>query len=48
MLTNKIFNASALGIVNTLNRTTDVVRLHISCCADAHQVLCGWNPAAVR
>ena len=33
MLTNKIFNASAL--------TTAVVRLHISCCALVIHLLCG-------
>ena len=47
MLTNKIFNASALGLA--ISKTAQqllcacisaVVRLSISCCADAHQLLC--------
>ena len=31
---------SVFGKVNISNRTTAVVRSHIRCCADAHQVLC--------
>lgn len=32
---------SVVGEYTIVNRTTAVVRLHISCCANVHQLLCG-------
>ena len=40
MLTNKIFNASALITVG--------LRMHITCCASAYQLICKRTTAVVR
>ena len=38
---------SVVAEYTIVNRTTAVVRLHISCCATVHQLLCAYHPPVV-